>query len=135
IPLDGPAPPKQTVAPPAPTTQAAAVVAAEVARESERPARSPIPRSGVKTTFPADSAEETAHADPSPAMHRGRFSWPVQGRVLTGFGTSAGGAHNDGINIAALRGTPIKAIEGGVIAYAGNELRGYGNLVLVKHPD
>jgi murein DD-endopeptidase MepM/ murein hydrolase activator NlpD len=68
-------------------------------------------------------------------VHGGRFPWPVQGRVLVNYGASSGGAHNDGINIAAARGTPIKAVEGGVVAYAGNELRGYGNLVLVKHPD
>ena len=46
-----------------------------------------------------------------------------------------GGGRNDGINIAAPRGTPVRAVEGGVVAYSGNELRGYGNLVLIKHPD
>ena len=46
-----------------------------------------------------------------------------------------GGGHNDGINIAAPRGTPVHAIEGGTVAYAGNEVKGYGNLVLVKHAD
>jgi len=61
--------------------------------------------------------------------------WPVEGRVLSGFGEGAGGIHNDGINIAAPVGTPVVAAEAGVVAYTGNELRGYGNLVLVKHPD
>ena len=59
----------------------------------------------------------------------------MRGRVLAGYGAGAGGRHNDGINIAAPQGAPVKAVEGGVVAYAGNELRGYGNLVLVKHPD
>ena len=53
---------------------------------------------------------------------------------MAGYGVAAGGAHNDGINIAAPKGAPVAAIDGGVVAYAGNELRGYGNLVLVKHP-
>ena len=65
--------------------------------------------------------------------HGGRFPWPVRGRVVAGYGIAAGGAHNDGINIAAARGTPVNAVDGGTFAYAGNELRGYGNLVLVKH--
>ena len=59
--------------------------------------------------------------------------WPLRGRVLASYGVAADGTHNDGINIAASRGTPIEAVESGIVAYAGNELRGYGNLVLVKH--
>ena len=43
------------------------------------------------------------------------------------------GAHNDGINVAVPQGTSVKAAENGVVAYAGNELRGYGNLILVRH--
>ena len=84
----------------------------------------------------ASAAEEArANAAKPGAMHGGRFAWPVRGRVLAAYGVSANGTHNDGINIAAPKGAPIAAIEGGVVAYAGNELRGYGNLVLVKHPD
>ncbi|MCW8861524.1 MAG: M23 family metallopeptidase, partial [Rhodospirillales bacterium] len=62
-------------------------------------------------------------------------AWPVQGRVISGFGPKAKGLHNDGINIAAPRGTPVRAAEEGVVAYAGNELRGFGNLLLVRHAD
>jgi murein DD-endopeptidase MepM/ murein hydrolase activator NlpD len=65
----------------------------------------------------------------------GRFLWPVRGRVLGTFGPGEGGTHNDGINIAAPAGTPVVAAENGVVAYAGNELRGFGNLLLIKHPD
>jgi murein DD-endopeptidase MepM/ murein hydrolase activator NlpD len=63
----------------------------------------------------------------------GRFPWPVQGRVLAGYGAAANGARNDGINIAAARGTPVRSIDTGTVAYVGNEVKGYGNLVLVKH--
>jgi murein DD-endopeptidase MepM/ murein hydrolase activator NlpD len=59
----------------------------------------------------------------------------VRGTILVGFGPGANGTQNDGINIAAARGTPVAAANDGVVAYAGNELRGFGNLILVKHAD
>jgi murein DD-endopeptidase MepM/ murein hydrolase activator NlpD len=61
------------------------------------------------------------------------FDWPVQGKIIEGYGTGANGTHNDGINIAARPGEPVRAADAGIVAYAGNELRGYGNLVLIKH--
>ena len=57
--------------------------------------------------------------------------WPARGRVIQGFGNSG----NDGINIAVPEGTQVKAAENGVVAYAGSELKGYGNLVLIRHPN
>ncbi len=69
---------------------------------------------------------------PPPSSGKG-FLWPVRGKVVSSFGPKTKGLHNDGVNIAAARGTPVLAAENGVIAYAGNELRGYGNLLLVKH--
>jgi murein DD-endopeptidase MepM/ murein hydrolase activator NlpD len=72
---------------------------------------------------------------PSPASDDGKFLWPVRGHLVAGYGTGRDGTHNDGINIAAPRGAAIEATDGGVVAYAGNELRGYGNLILVKHPN
>jgi len=64
---------------------------------------------------------------------RGGFIWPIRGRVISRFGTKGKGLHNDGINLAAPRGTPVQAAQAGVVAYAGNELRGFGNLVLIRH--
>jgi murein DD-endopeptidase MepM/ murein hydrolase activator NlpD len=61
------------------------------------------------------------------------FRWPVRGRIIQGFGPKASGGQNDGINVSVPEGTPIKAAEEGVVAYAGSELKGYGNLVLVRH--
>lgn len=62
-----------------------------------------------------------------------RFSWPIRGQVISKFGPKSGGLYNDGINIKAKEGAEIKASEDGVVAYVGNELKGYGNLVIVKH--
>ena len=72
-----------------------------------------------------------AKADVTAAMPS--FRWPVNGRVITAFGPKPSGQQNDGINVSVPEGTPIKAAEDGVVAYAGNELKTYGNLVLVRH--
>ncbi len=61
------------------------------------------------------------------------FSWPIRGSVTSGFGPKSGGLYNDGINIKAKEGLDVKSSESGVVAYVGNELKGYGNLVIVKH--
>ena len=64
-----------------------------------------------------------------------KFEWPVSGPVVSNFGFVGKGRKNDGINIKAALGTNIKAADKGVVAYAGNELKGFGNLVLIKHSD
>lgn len=69
----------------------------------------------------------------APAAGAPVFVWPVSGRVLSDFGATTTGGRNDGINIAAPTGTPIRASSSGFITYAGDELKGYGNLVLIKH--
>ena len=61
------------------------------------------------------------------------FRWPVRGKVITTYGAKTNGKSNDCINLAVPEGTPVKAAEDGVVAYSGNELKGYGNLVLVRH--
>ena len=76
-------------------------------------------------------ADEDVPLPPS----RNTFLWPIEGRVISDFGTKPGGMHNDGINIAVPVGSDVRAAKGGVVAYAGNELRGYGNLVLIRHED
>ena len=59
----------------------------------------------------------------------------MEGSVISEFGPKGGGRYNDGINIAAPLGTPVRAAESGVVAYAGNEVRGFGNMLLLKHPN
>ncbi len=70
-----------------------------------------------------------------PAREMSRFLWPVRGRIIANFGPRLGGLHNDGINIAAPHGAPILAAENGVVAYAGQGLRGFGKLLLIKHTE
>ena len=72
---------------------------------------------------------KTAEADASAASPE--FRWPARGRIIEGF--KAGG--NDGINISVPAGTSVRAAENGVVVYAGDGLKGYGNLVLIKHPN
>jgi murein DD-endopeptidase MepM/ murein hydrolase activator NlpD len=90
------------------------------------------PTSQARIVTPAKEQptdEITASAEP---MGTG-FRWPVRGRVIAGFGPKPTGQQNDGINLAVPEGTPVKAADDGVVAYAGNELKGYGNLVLIRH--
>ncbi|WP_181905332.1 LysM peptidoglycan-binding domain-containing M23 family metallopeptidase [Aestuariispira insulae] len=70
-----------------------------------------------------------------PKRTSSKFLWPVRGRVISSFGPKGKGLQNDGLNIAAPRGTPVKASENGVVAYSGSELHAYGNLILIKHSD
>ena len=93
--------------------------------ESPHSARLATPSAPVAGDNPVKSAEAASDL-PS-------FRWPVRGRIIAAFGPKPNGLQNDGINLAVPEGTPIKAAEDGVVAYAGNELKGYGNLVLVRH--
>jgi murein DD-endopeptidase MepM/ murein hydrolase activator NlpD len=61
------------------------------------------------------------------------FRWPARGRIVNNYGARVNGATNDGIDLAVPEGTPVRSADDGVVAYAGNELKGYGNLVLVRH--
>ena len=96
----------------------------------------------------APAASKTASAAPSapargrtvppstpPARSASGFDWPVQGQLASRFGPKEGGLHNDGINILARQGTPVRSAEAGVVVYASNALEGYGNLLLLKHAD
>jgi murein DD-endopeptidase MepM/ murein hydrolase activator NlpD len=74
-------------------------------------------------------------ASEGPSANGTTFRWPVRGRIIAGFGTGTAGQRNDGINLAVPEGTSVKAAEAGTVIYAGNELEGYGNLILVRHAD
>ena len=74
-----------------------------------------------------------AMPDQREASTSSTFRWPVKGRVISTFGEKPTGMRNEGINIAVPEGTSVRAAGSGVVAYAGNELKGYGNLVLIRH--
>jgi murein DD-endopeptidase MepM/ murein hydrolase activator NlpD len=123
----------------APTAQPAVAVAqpaalippatriASLAGDPQQKARlaqsAPVEEAPVET--PVKAAEATG-ALPT-------FRWPVRGKVITSYGAKTNGKANDGINLAVPEGTPVKAAEDGVVAYSGNELKGYGNLILIRH--
>ncbi|HEY5379828.1 MAG TPA: LysM peptidoglycan-binding domain-containing M23 family metallopeptidase [Pseudolabrys sp.] len=107
-------------------TRPLTVPAEKVASVPAQNARIATPETHTTTeSLPAQTAE-AAGGLPS-------FRWPVKGRIITAFGAKSNGGQNDGINLAVPEGTPIKAADDGVVAYAGNELKGYGNLVLIRH--
>src|SRR6266404_5112905 len=85
------------------------------------------------TTTPAELSPETPIKASEATAALPTFRWPVRGKVITSYGAKTNGKANDGINLAVPEGTPVKAAEDGVVAYSGNELKGYGNLVLVRH--
>lgn len=78
-------------------------------------------------------ASSTPYVPPKP--RKTKFAWPVRGTTISKYGTIGKGRHNDGINIKAPLGTAVKAADSGRIAYAGNELKSFGNLILIKHDD
>ncbi|MCA1525542.1 LysM peptidoglycan-binding domain-containing M23 family metallopeptidase [Bradyrhizobium yuanmingense] len=126
---------------------AAPVAAAPVAGTLQPVAAAPAPATKMATAAaPVQSArlaqatsnvEEKAAETPAKAAEATgalpTFRWPVRGKVVTSYGAKTNGKSNDGINLAVPEGTPVKAAEDGVVAYSGNELKGYGNLVLVRH--
>lgn len=79
-------------------------------------------------------ASRPSHNLPSPPPRTGNgFDWPVAGTVISRYGVKEGGLRNDGVNIRAPKGAPVRAAESGIVAYAGSGLRGFGNLVLIRH--
>ena len=132
--------PVRTAAAPAPMKVAKAEMPAPVAAAPARVAPAPVqpvqtaraPRTDTTATASVPQATTAvATADAADDQAAPEFRWPARGRIISGF--KAG--NNDGINIAVPEGTSVKAAEAGVVAYAGSELKGYGNLVLIRHPN
>lgn len=83
----------------------------------------------------ADLARNVSYTRPAAPAPERMFDWPVKGALLAGYGSAGVGRRNDGINIAAPVGTPVRAAADGEVVYRGSELDGYGNLLLIKHAD
>lgn len=102
------------------------------ARVPERESAAPkLAKAEAKTEAKAEAKSEAATETAS----NDTFRWPAKGRVISGFGSRGSGAQNDGINIALPEGTPVRAAEGGVVVHADDALKGYGKMVLVRHPN
>ena len=94
-----------------------------------RQAAATVTEASASATAAIDDAADAASTDGK------SFRWPVRGRIISGFGSKPNGEKNDGINLAVPEGTSVKAVEMGTVIYAGNELAGYGNLILIRHAD
>ncbi len=116
---------------PAARQQAAAAakdLAAPAPAKTEDKVAAAQPSAAEPAPAPADQFTAAPGDATMPAMR-----WPVRGKVISAYGSKPNGLKNEGINIAVPEGTSIRAAEDGIVAYAGNELKGYGNLVLIRH--
>jgi len=158
-----PAPRPPVSQPPAPVQQPP--VQAAPVQPAPRPTQPPVQPAPVRPTIPPamqpapvrpappvqpapqptpqarPSGQVIVPATPSPAdlqisqLGRGRFVWPLRGDILSTFGPKGTGQRNDGLNIRAASGTTVRAAAGGDVVYAGDQVPGFGNLVLIKHAD
>ncbi len=119
------------------TTKAASVAVTTTAtRVTTTPSAT---KTSPKQVATVTKAKQKISSDPNKklptiaARSSSKFSWPVRGKILSHYGAKSGGLFNDGINISAARGSAVRAAENGVVAYAGNEVKGMGNLVIIQH--
>ena len=102
-----------------------------------------IVKNDVKSDIKKEKVKETKKISSDPkkqlpkmiARSNSKFSWPLRGKILSAYGAKNNGLFNDGINISASIGASVKAAENGVVAYAGNEVKGMGNLIIIQHSD
>jgi murein DD-endopeptidase MepM/ murein hydrolase activator NlpD len=123
-----------------PSTEAAAAAPgppAAVKREAlAPPPQGEPPRSAAPAAATPPPGQPTplspAPSHAAPATSSSRFEWPVRGKIVSTYGTHDG-QRNDGIDIEAPKDTVVHAADSGTVVYAGNEVRGMGNLLLVSH--
>ena len=121
------APRKQPVVTPVATAPSGTVETSALPQPAvvkEAPPTEPIKTPAVVASLQEDTTVSTE-----------QFRWPVRGRIISDFGAKPGGGRNEGVNLAVPEGTPVKAADDGTVIYSGNELKGYGNLVLVRHSE
>lgn len=124
--------------PPASTTMAQARTSSNASIpsvESEAVGNAPRPDVKPRVQRASTTGRASLPKNTPKLSGNGQYMRPVDGKIISGFGPKQGGLHNDGINIRAPKGTPVRAAQNGVVVYAGNDLEGYGNLILVRHQD
>lgn len=135
--------PVRTGAPPVktPTVSVPKTPSATAPVKTTTPPKTVVPPKTTATTTTAKQPAQKISSNPDQKLptiakrSSSKFSWPVRGTILSSYGAKSNGLFNDGINISATRGTKVGAAENGVVAYAGNEVKGMGNLVIVQHSD
>lgn len=129
-PAERPASPPPAQTPPAPAPTSPPTRPATPPAPTPRPA---TPPAGRPPAAPTNAAMPTTEQLRERA--RGVFAWPLEGELVASFGVLGQGIRNDGINIAAPAGTPVKAAADGEVVYRGGDVPGLGNFVLIKHAD
>ncbi len=87
----------------------------------------------VENSVQAVSSSAPVAVQSDPVSDEAKFRWPVRGRIIAGFGAGDSGVRNEGINLSVPAGTSVRAAENGTVIYAGDELKMYGNFILVRH--
>lgn len=128
--LNAPTPPPKPIA----TTvkPAAALEVATGSTESITPTAD-VPPPPVLPAPMKQPVASVAPAPVAPSVATLNMKWPLQGPILSSFGDKGVGLTNDGINIGAPKGAPVVAAAGGTVVYVGNEMKGFGNLILIRH--
>jgi murein DD-endopeptidase MepM/ murein hydrolase activator NlpD len=120
-----------------PSTKAAATATANMTVEQRAAAFSVNIDDLITGSAPAErpvTASKAPAAAAEPPSASIALVWPVEGRILSSFGAKPGGRYNDGINLKATKGNAVRAAADGTVAYAGDAIPGFGNLLLIKHP-
>lgn len=147
VPIPRPAAPALDVAPPAPSAKPVQTAAIAVPEPKPEPVLDPVPVPDLPADVPANTVDTVTPVEPEqpefapasvadlPPIGERDFGWPVTGEIISTFGAGETASANDGINIRTSRGTEILASQDGFVVYAGNELAGFGNLILIRHAD
>ena len=134
--------PAKVASQPKVTSKSATEKPASTKSVTEKPKSKTVEKTPAKkTTKPAQTKTESkpqkqtaqTKSQSVPSRSSSKFTWPVRGTILSHYGAKTGGLYNDGINISAATGTTVVAAENGVVAYAGNEVKGMGNLIIIQH--
>lgn len=135
-PAPTPAPVQPTPAPPPynrPTTPPPIVPPPVSTPAPVRP--TPVPPPATRPSTPTVPVAGTPTDAQITSFGRGRFIWPLRGDVISEFGPKGTGQRNDGVNIRTSTGEAVRAAAAGDVVYAGDQVPGFGNLVLIKHSD
>jgi murein DD-endopeptidase MepM/ murein hydrolase activator NlpD len=123
-------PARRSVAPTAAPAAKPPVRGVQVASLDPQPAEidiaPPLPRERLEASHGAAGREP-------PALSGDGFLWPVRGKIASGFGSKPNGTRNDGVNIRAPEGATVVAAENGLVVFAGDEIPGYGRMLLISH--